>query len=98
MTHDVLTIAPDATLGDAVAAMKTFRICCLPVVDESDGVLGLLTRGRLRAVGVPSALVGPERCARCHAEHTPLDDDELCPQCSSSIDWPPNVVSDGEPA
>ncbi len=42
MTREVLTIASDATLGEAAAAMADRRVSCLPVVDGGQ-LVGILT-------------------------------------------------------
>ena len=43
MTADVITIAPSASLADARSLMHEHRFHHLPVVDEGDHLVGLLT-------------------------------------------------------
>jgi acetoin utilization protein AcuB len=43
MTKDVVTTAPDTPLEDAARLMVTRKIGGLPVVDEHDGVVGIIT-------------------------------------------------------
>ena len=43
MTSPAITIHPDATLAEAAQLMIDHRIGCLPIVDEEDGLIGLLT-------------------------------------------------------
>ena len=47
MTHAVVTIAPEATLRDAIDRMIEYRISGLPVVDEDVGLVGIVTEGDL---------------------------------------------------
>lgn len=44
MSNDPVTIAPDATLGEAAARMRELKIGCLPVV-ENGRLVGILTEG-----------------------------------------------------
>ena len=43
MTASVVTIQPDATVGEAAQLMLERNISCLPVVDEQDHLVGILT-------------------------------------------------------
>jgi CBS domain-containing protein len=43
MTTTVVTIQPDATVGEAAQLMLKCNISCLPVVDEQDRLVGILT-------------------------------------------------------
>ena len=43
MTPDPFTLRPEDTLGDAVALMRQHRIGCVPVVDERNQLVGILT-------------------------------------------------------
>ena len=43
MTHQPITVGPDATLRDAGRLMLAHRIGCLPVVDDSGRMVGLVT-------------------------------------------------------
>lgn len=44
MTTDLITISPEATLADASALMRENRIRHLPVVEDKDKLVGLLTQ------------------------------------------------------
>ena len=54
---DPLTIAPNATLGDAALAMERARVGTLVVVDDQGRLAGLLTARDLRFVNQPDAPV-----------------------------------------
>lgn len=43
MSTPVITIRPDATVGDAADLMLDHRISCLPVLNERDQQVGILT-------------------------------------------------------
>jgi CBS-domain-containing membrane protein len=43
MTASVVTIQPDATVGEAAQLMLEHNISCLPVLDEQDHLVGILT-------------------------------------------------------
>jgi CBS domain-containing protein len=43
MTASVVTIQPDATVGEAAQLMLERNISCLPVVDEQNHLVGILT-------------------------------------------------------
>ncbi len=47
MTTDVMTIAPDATVEDAMHVMTKHRVRHLPVVDHDGRVVGLVSIGDL---------------------------------------------------
>lgn len=49
MTTDVLTVAPEATMADVVALLKTRHVRHLPVVDADGHVLGILSDRDVRA-------------------------------------------------
>jgi CBS domain-containing protein len=49
MTRDVETIAPDALLVSAASRMLSHRIGCLPVVDASGAMVGIVTESDLLA-------------------------------------------------
>jgi CBS domain-containing protein len=52
MAEEIFAIHPTATLGAALAAMRTLKVGCLPVV--ADGFLvGVISRGDLRRAGIP---------------------------------------------
>nr|WP_107469577.1 CBS domain-containing protein [Streptomyces mangrovisoli] len=50
MTSPALTVPPDATLARAARAMARARVKRLPVVDESGGLVGIVSRGDLLKV------------------------------------------------
>jgi CBS-domain-containing membrane protein len=50
MTSPVITIDPDASLGQAARRMHENRVKRLPVVDEDDKVLGIVSRADLLSV------------------------------------------------
>ena len=71
MTPDVITIAPDADIADAVSLMLTHRISALPVV-RNGAVVGILSEGDLLrraetgtepSVSLPDQPPHPERKA-----------------------------------
>ena len=43
MSTPVLTISPDATVGEAAGLMLEKHVSCLPVVDEQEQLVGMLT-------------------------------------------------------
>jgi CBS domain-containing protein len=47
MTHPVITVTPETTIGDAAELMITHRISGLPVVDGAGEVVGIVTEGDL---------------------------------------------------
>ncbi|MBJ6762524.1 CBS domain-containing protein [Myxococcaceae bacterium JPH2] len=47
MTRDVATVRPDTPLRDAVRLILSQKYGCLPVVDEDDALLGILTEADL---------------------------------------------------
>ncbi|MEN6518980.1 MAG: homoserine O-acetyltransferase [Methanospirillum sp.] len=52
MTRDVITVGPDATVGEAAARMESHAISALPVVDEDKRVIGIVSSEALsRLVG-----------------------------------------------
>lgn len=54
MTHDVVTVAADATLGEAATLLLGRRIGCLPVVKPDGTLVGLVTEtDLLRAAFLP---------------------------------------------
>lgn len=55
MSHPVRTVRPDTCMSEAAHLLVTERISGLPVVDESDGLVGIITEADfLRALGVPA--------------------------------------------
>lgn len=44
MTTDVVTVRPDTPLLQAIQAMKTRKIGCLPVTDDEGRLLGIVTQ------------------------------------------------------
>jgi acetoin utilization protein AcuB len=59
--EDLFVIASNASLGEALAAMRALGVGCLPVLADNL-LVGILTRGDLRRVGVPRELLGAGRC------------------------------------
>lgn len=54
MTHPVKTIQPDCSFSDAVHLLVTNKISGLPVVDEKNKLIGIITEADfLSAIGVP---------------------------------------------
>lgn len=52
MTREAVTLQPKAHVYDAVEVFNTHKISCIPIVDSSDHVKGILTwRDILRALG-----------------------------------------------
>ena len=47
MTHPVITVAPEMTIGEAAELMIGHRISGLPVVNAAGGVVGIVTEGDL---------------------------------------------------
>ena len=43
MTSTVITVRPEATVGEAARRMLGYNISALPVVDEQGGLVGILT-------------------------------------------------------
>ncbi len=55
MTQSVITVHPDCTLSDAAHLLVTSKISGLPVVDDENKLLGIITEADfLRALGVPT--------------------------------------------
>ena len=51
MITDPVTVAPHATIADAVAVMEQFHISGVPVVDDEHHLVGIITNRDLRFVG-----------------------------------------------
>jgi CBS domain-containing protein len=47
MTHNILSVRPDATIAEAIRLMLDNRISGLPVIDEAGRLVGILTEGDL---------------------------------------------------
>jgi CBS-domain-containing membrane protein len=101
MSRDIFAIHPAASLGEALAAMNSLQVGCLPVV--RDGLLlGLITRGDLRRVGIPESELGAHRCAACGSVRGVRADPklpalELCLDCLDLLaDAEASVVTLGE--
>ncbi len=55
MTRPVISVSPETTLSEAAHLLVTHRISGLPVVNESNKLLGIITEADfLRALGVPA--------------------------------------------
>ena len=50
MSSDVITVGPDATLSEAAALLLKHKIGCLPVVEDDDVLIGLVTETDLLKV------------------------------------------------
>jgi acetoin utilization protein AcuB len=60
MTSELITLHPDATIGDAVNLFNTHKISCIPIVDNEFRPLGIVSwRDLLKAVAA-SDNPGPE--------------------------------------
>jgi IMP dehydrogenase len=57
MIYDPVTILPDATVGDALAMMQKHHIGGIPVVDDNDFLIGIVTNRDLRFLVDMSQLV-----------------------------------------
>ncbi len=53
MIVEPVTLSPDALVGDALALMERYRVSGIPIVDEAEVLVGILTNRDLR-FGVPS--------------------------------------------
>jgi CBS domain-containing protein/RNA polymerase-binding transcription factor DksA len=70
MTHAPRAVRPETPLQEAARAMAEWRIGCLPVVDESSRVVGMLTEtDALRAL---VTLLGPRSGAKAARGEPPL--------------------------
>ena len=47
---DVITVSPDDTIGEAINVMETYSISGLPVVDNEDKVVGIITHRDVKAI------------------------------------------------
>jgi acetoin utilization protein AcuB len=74
-----------ATLGEAVAAMAELGVGCLPVLDDG-ALVGVITRGDLRRMGAPEALLGARYCAGCGSPHGVRSDDHGVDTCLDCLD------------
>ncbi len=64
-----ITIPPTATLGEALERMNQHHVGCLPVLEGGHSLVGIITRGDLRRIGVPEELLQSESCAACGSTH-----------------------------
>ncbi len=86
MSADVLTVAPDARLGEAARLLRERHISGLPVVDPTDHVVGVLSerdivRGLDRATGVDS----PRGLLDLLLESAPPKGESLLEVCRSHL-------------
>jgi CBS domain-containing protein len=56
MTRDIVTIDPAAPIGTALAVMATHRVRHLPVVDDGERLVGIVTDRDLRGAAFAPAL------------------------------------------
>ena len=68
MASDIYVLEPEATLGEAAAAMKALSVGCLPVLHDGRPV-GVVTRGDLRRAGAPEPALGAHCCLECGSVH-----------------------------
>jgi CBS-domain-containing membrane protein len=85
MTREVFALRAGATLGEALAAMTSLRVGVLPVIGDRL-IVGMISRGDLRRVGVPEERLGASRCARCDSprgvrRHPRRPDVDECLEC-----------------
>ena len=76
MRPNPFTTHPLATLSEAAAIMRAFRIGCLPV-ERNGRIVGIVTRGDLERAGVSDDAAGIRRCAACGYRHN-LRADRRC--------------------
>jgi acetoin utilization protein AcuB len=54
MSRDPISLKPEASVQDAIRVFNTHRISCIPIVDEENKPVGILSwRDILRALGQP---------------------------------------------
>ncbi len=85
MALDIFALTEGATLGEALAAMILFKVGCLPVV-EGEVLVGLITRGDLRAAGIVDTRIEVGACCSCGGRHGIRSDPrradiQLCLDC-----------------
>jgi CBS-domain-containing membrane protein len=83
VAEHTFAIEAAATLGEAAGAMAQLGIGCLPVVDNG-ALVGVITRGDLRRIGVPESQLGAHQCVRCGSPHGVRPDDngvDICLDC-----------------
>jgi hypothetical protein len=91
MSREVYAISPRANLAEAAAAMSSYGVGCLPVIDD-DAVIGMITRGDLRRGGVPEVLLGAHYCTACCSSHGVRQDPrsglDYCLDCFEQLSPP----------
>ena len=55
MIVEPVTLSPEALVGDALELMERYRVSGIPIIDENDRLVGILTNRDLR-FGVPSTM------------------------------------------
>jgi CBS domain-containing protein len=99
MSREVFTLDPEATLGEAASAFAQLHVGILPVV-AGERVVGVLTRGDLRRIGVPDALLGTRSCVICGSYHgvrpEPQCGLECCLECIDVIEALIDATNFGE--
>lgn len=58
MTREIVTISPDASIGDAIELLLARRISGLPVTDASGALVGILTEFALMALAYDRDVTG----------------------------------------
>ncbi|MEE8381682.1 MAG: CBS domain-containing protein [Thermodesulfobacteriota bacterium] len=43
MTRDLITVSPDAPIGEAASLLLKYKIGCLPVIDKDGSAVGIVT-------------------------------------------------------
>lgn len=92
---EVFALDVCATLGEAVAAMSTLGVGCLPVVDHGV-VAGVITRGDLRRLGAPESALGARRCSSCGNRHGVRAHDHGVDTCLDCVELREALFDSGE--
>jgi CBS domain-containing protein len=94
MSSHVITIDPDVTVEASAKLMRHTGVGFLPVA-ERGRVVGVVTRGDLKRIGVPLEITGPI-CTTCGSHHhvrpsIGLYEARLCCECAERS-HPPTVI------
>jgi len=98
MCDHPVTVDDQATAEAAAARMRSRRVGCLPVVDWSGALRGVVTRHDLRASGaLPDRAVRCESCGSTHGlpftdatQDTPV----FCTRCAEDAAQPRNTIDE----
>jgi signal-transduction protein with cAMP-binding, CBS, and nucleotidyltransferase domain len=90
MRSPAVTELADSSVDEAARTLKDCGIGCLPVLDRSGALIGIVTRRDLRSAGALPDIPGIDRCASCGTGHhlrAPRcpDDRVLCFQCDGEL-------------